>query len=138
MFAEFEKMIYEYVEEGGVLTAEYLSTIYKDLNIKYYGEEIEMDDFIAMEWARIPHFYYNYYVFQYATGYSAAIAFSDMILKNGEPAVEKYLNFLKSGRSDYPLNVLKKAGVDMLTRNPIDNAMDTFRKLVDEIDKLIK
>lgn len=137
MFAEFEKVIYEYVENGGALTADYLSETYKDLNKKYFGENVEIDDKIAREWARIPHFYYNYYVFQYATGFSAAIALSQDILKNGEVAVERYLDFLKSGSSDYPINVLKKAGVDMTTKEPVDNALKIFRELVDEMDKLI-
>ena len=137
MFAEYEKIIYEYVEDGGALTADYLSKTYKDLNVKYYGEDINVDDNIALEWARIPHFYYNYYVFQYATGYSAAISLSQSILKEGQPAVDRYLEFLKSGSSDYPINVLKKAGVDMTTKEPVDNAMKIFRELVDEMDKLI-
>jgi oligoendopeptidase F len=90
-----------------------------------------------MEWARIPHFYYNYYVFQYATGFSAAVALSGKILEEGKPAVDRYINFLKSGSSDYPLNVLKTAGVDMTTEEPVNNAMKLFSKLVDEMDKLI-
>ncbi len=138
MFAEFEKIIYEYAENGGALTADYLSETYKELNLKYYGEEIEVDERIATEWARIPHFYYNYYVFQYATGFSAAIALSQNILNEGEVAVERYLNFLKSGSSDYPINVLQKAGVDMMTKEPVDNALKIFRDLVDEMDELIK
>ena len=96
-----------------------------------------MDDHIAVEWARIPHFYYNYYVFQYATGYSAAVALSQGILEEGEPAVKRYIDFLKSGSSDYPINVLKTAGVDMTTKGPVDGAMKLFRELVEEMDKLI-
>lgn len=137
MFAEFEKTINEYLESGEALTAEYLCETYKKINELYYGPNVVIDDEIAMEWARIPHFYYNYYVFQYATGYSAAVAFSEKIIKEGKPAVEKYVNFLKSGSSDYPLNVLKKAGVDMTTEEPVNNAMKLFAKLVDEMDKLI-
>ncbi len=137
MFAEFEKMINEYLESGGALTADYLCETYKKINELYYGPNVVVDDEIAMEWARIPHFYYNYYVFQYATGYSAAVALSQKILEEGKPAVDRYINFLKSGSSDYPLNVLKAAGVDMTTEEPVNNAMKLFSKLVDEMDKLI-
>ena len=96
-----------------------------------------IDDEIAMEWARIPHFYYNFYVFQYATGFSAAVDLSQQILKEGKPAVDRYLNLLKSGSSDYPINVLKSAGVDMTTKAPVNNALKIFGELVDEMDKLI-
>ncbi len=137
MFAEFEMKINEYLESGGALTAEYLSETYKDLNKLYYGPNVVVDDEIAIEWARIPHFYYNYYVFQYATGYSAAVALSQGILNQGTQAVNRYLNFLKSGSSDYPIKVLKKAGVDMTTKEPVDNAMKLFKQLVDQMDKLI-
>ncbi len=137
MFAEFEKIINEYLENGGALTADYLCETYKKINELYYGPNVVVDDEIAMEWARIPHFYYNYYVFQYATGYSAAVALSQKILEEDKPAVDRYINFLKSGSSDYPLNVLKKAGVDMTTEEPVNNAMKLFSKLVDEMDKLI-
>lgn len=137
MFAEFEKLIYEHLENGEALTADYLCEAYKKLNELYYGPNMVVDEEIAMEWARIPHFYYNYYVFQYATGFSAAVAFSEKILKEGDTAVNDYLNFLKSGSSDYPINVLKKAGVDMTTEDPVNNAMQLFKRLVDEFDKLI-
>ncbi len=137
MFAEFEKIIYEHVEAGGSLTADYLSKVYKELNELYYGPNMVVDEEIALEWARIPHFYYNFYVFQYATGYSAAMAFSQKILNEGQEAVDKYLGFLKAGSSDYPINVLKTAGVDMNTKKPVDDALKIFRKLVDEMDKLI-
>lgn len=137
MFAEFEKTINEYLESGGALTADYLCETYKKINELYYGPNVVIDEEIAMEWARIPHFYYNYYVFQYATGYSAAVALSEKILQEGKPAVDKYIDFLKSGSSDYPINVLKKAGVDMTTEEPVNNAMKLFSKLVDEMDKLI-
>lgn len=137
MFAEFERDIHEYVENGGALTAEYLSDSYKKLNEKYYGPNMVIDDKIAMEWARIPHFYYNYYVFQYATGFSSAISLSEKILKEGSNAVDSYIEFLSSGDSDYAINVLKKAGVDMTTSQPIDKALKLFGELVDEMDKLI-
>ena len=138
MFAEFEKLIHEEVENGGALTADKLCKIYKDLNIKYYGPDIVVDEEIALEWARIPHFYYNFYVFQYATGFSAAVALSQKILNNEEGALENYLGFLKSGSSDYPINVLKNAGVDMTSKDPVDNALKLFSELVDEMEKLIK
>jgi len=137
MFAEFERDIHEYVENGGALTAEYLCDSYKELNEKYYGSDMVVDDEIAMEWARIPHFYYNYYVFQYATGFSSAISLSEKMLKEGSEAVDKYIEFLSSGDSDYAINVLKKAGVDMTTSEPIDKALKLFGELVDEMDKLI-
>ncbi|HHV47055.1 MAG TPA: oligoendopeptidase F [Tissierellia bacterium] len=137
MFAEFEMIIHEHVEKGGALTADYLCETYKKLNEKYYGPNMVVDDLIAMEWARIPHFYYNFYVFQYATGFSAAVALSQMILNEGDKAVDRYLNFLRSGRSDYPINILKSAGVDMTTEEPVNNALKVFKELVEEMDKLI-
>ena len=137
MFAEFELIINRHLESGGALTADYLCSEYKKLNQLYYGPNIIVDEDIEMEWARIPHFYYNYYVFQYATGFSAAVSLSEKILKDGDNAVDKYLNFLKSGESDYPINVLKKAGVDMTTEEPVNNAMAIFKRLVDEMDSLI-
>ncbi|MFA5576844.1 MAG: oligoendopeptidase F [Tissierellaceae bacterium] len=137
MFAEFEKTINEYLEAGESLTADYLCESYREMNKLYYGPNMVIDDEISMEWARIPHFYYDFYVFQYATGFSAAVALSQKILEEKGTAVEKYINFLKSGSSDYPLNVLKKAGVDMTTKEPVDNAMKIFANLVEEMDKLI-
>lgn len=137
MFAEFEKIMNEHLEAGGALTADFLCQEYKKLNELYYGPGVVIDEEIAMEWARIPHFYYNYYVFQYATGYSAAASLTEKILEEGQPAVDDYIGFLKSGSSDYPLEVLKRAGVDMTTREPVDKAMKLFKKLVDEMDSLI-
>lgn len=137
MFAEFEKIMNEHLEAGGALTADFLCQEYKKLNELYYGPGVVIDEEIAMEWARIPHFYYNYYVFQYATGYSAAASLTERILEEGQPAVDDYIGFLKSGSSDYPLEVLKGAGVDMTTREPVDKAMKLFKKLVDEMDSLI-
>lgn len=137
MFAEFELIINKHIESGGALTADYLCSEYKRLNQLYYGPNMIVDEDIEMEWARIPHFYYNYYVFQYATGFSAAVSLSQKILKEGDSAVEKYLQFLKSGESDYPINVLKKAGVDMTTEEPVNNAMALFKSLVEELDRLI-
>lgn len=137
MFAEFEKNIHEYVENGGALTADYLCETYKRLNEKYYGPDMVVDEEIAFEWARIPHFYYNFYVFQYATGFSSAVSLSQQILEEGEEAVDRYIGFLKSGNSDYPINVLRKAGVDMTTSEPVDKALGLFSQLVNEMDKLI-
>ena len=137
MFAEFEMLIHGHVEKGGALTADYLCETYKKLNEKYYGPNVVVDDLIAIEWARIPHFYYNFYVYQYATGFSAAVEFSQQILNEGDKAVERYLNFLKSGSSDYPINVLKKVGIDMTTEEPVNNALKVFGELVEEMDKLI-
>jgi oligoendopeptidase F len=138
MFAKFEKIIHEKAEKGEALTPEDLCEIYEALNKKYYGPDIVIDDEIKMEWARIPHFYNAYYVYKYATGYSAAVSLSQKILKEGEPAVEKYLNFLKGGGSDYPINLLKGAGVDMTTTEPIHHALKVFEKLVDEMENMMK
>lgn len=137
MFAEFEMIINKHLENGGALTADYLSKIYMELNELYYGPDVVIDEEIAIEWARIPHFYYSFYVFQYATGFSAAASLSKKILEEGKPAVEKYLEFLKSGSSDYPINVLKDAGVDMTTEEPVNNAMKLFSELVEQLDELI-
>lgn len=137
MFAEFELAIHEHAEKGESLTADWLCETYKALNAKYYGPDIIIDDEIAIEWARIPHFYYNYYVFQYATGFSAAAALSQKILDEGENAIQNYIAFLKRGSSDYPINVLKGAGVDMTTPEPVEKALKLFGELVDKMAKLI-
>ncbi|WP_064590429.1 oligoendopeptidase F [Streptobacillus moniliformis] len=137
-FAEFEYEIHRSVEEGQPLTAEYLSNLYENLNKKYYGEAITYDDNIRYEWARIPHFYYNFYVYQYATGMSAASAFAKKILTEGRPAVEKYINYLKSGASDYSLNILKNAGVDMNTNAPVYACLETFQEKLEELQKVLK
>lgn len=138
MFAEFEQKINQMVAGGEKLTAERLNAIYHDLNVEYYGKDIVVDDYIDVEWARIPHFYMNFYVYQYATGYSAAIALSNKILKEGESAVKNYLNFLSSGCSDDPVSLLKKAGVDMSTAQPIKEALEVFGSLLDELEKLLE
>ncbi len=137
MFAEFEKLTHEAVESGEVLTSDWLSEEYGKLNRKYYGEKVAYDPQIAMEWARIPHFYRAFYVYKYATGYSAAAAISLKILKEGSAAKDAYIEFLKSGESDYPIELLKIAGVDMSKRDPIIQAMDAFEKLIVEIEKLV-
>ncbi|GAB7387603.1 oligoendopeptidase F [Bacillaceae bacterium] len=136
MFAEFEKRIHETVEAGEGLTPELLCGLYRELNEAYYGPDIVVDDEIEMEWARIPHFYNDFYVYKYATGFSAAIALSRKILQEGRPAADKYLSFLKSGSSDYPLELLKKAGVDMTSPEPIRNALQVFKETLDEMERL--
>ncbi len=136
MFAEFELNIGRMAQEGKTLTAEVLCAEYRRLNEMYFGSDMVVDDYIAMEWARIPHFYYNYYVFQYATGYSAAIALSRKILAEGEPAVKAYLGFLSGGCSKSPIDLLKGAGVDMTTPEPINQALELFGKLLDEMEEL--
>ena len=136
MFAEFELIIGKMIAEGKTLTADVLCSEYKRLNEMYYGPDMVVDDRIAMEWARIPHFYMNYYVFQYATGYSAAIALSRKILSEGESAVKDYLGFLSGGCSKSPIDLLKGAGVDMTTTAPIDDALKLFDELVAEMEEL--
>lgn len=139
MFAEFEYKIHSIIENNEPLTAERLNEEYAALNKKYYGDAVITDEFIQYEWSRIPHFYYNYYVYQYATGYSAAYALSKQILEEGEPAVERYINhFLKAGSSDYPIEVLRKAGVDMTSSAPIENACKVFEERLNEFEKLIE
>ena len=138
MFAEFERNIGRLTARGQTLTAEVLCQEYKRLNQEYYGPDMVVDDHIAMEWARIPHFYYNYYVFQYATGYSAAIALSRRILQDGEPAVRDYLTFLSGGCSKPPIDLLKDAGVDMTTPAPVNQALELFGRLLDEMEELTK
>ena len=137
MFAEFELNIGKMVAEGQTLTADVLCAEYRRLNEEYFGPDMVVDDQIAMEWARIPHFYYNYYVFQYATGYSAAIAISRKILKEGESAVKDYLNFLSGGCSKSPIDLLKGAGVDMTEPKPVEDALQLFGELLDEMESLI-
>ena len=138
MFAEFEMITHAKAEAGESLTADELCTIYHGLNKKYYGEDMVSDDDIALEWAKIPHFYTPFYVYQYATGYSAAIAISRRILKEGAPAVEDYKKFLSGGCSKNPIELLKIAGVDMSTKEPIQQALDLFASLLDEMEELLK
>ena len=138
MFAEFELNIGRMVQEGKTLTADLLCAEYKRLNELYFGPDMVVDDEIAMEWARIPHFYYDYYVFQYATGYSAAIALSQKILEEGEPAVQDYLRFLSGGCSKSPIDLLKGAGVDMTTQEPVNQALALFGTLLDEMEALVE
>jgi len=135
MFAEFEKICHAKVEGGEPLTSEEFTNIYYDLNKKYYGESCEVNEQIGLEWARIPHFFSNFYVYKYATGFSAASALSKQILEEGENAVQRYKEFLKSGGSDFPLNQLRKAGVDMEKKESVDKALHVFKDLVDELEK---
>ncbi|RSD29416.1 oligoendopeptidase F [Mesobacillus subterraneus] len=138
MFAEFEHMIHQKAQNNEALTADSLTKDYYELNKKYFGEEdIVIDEEIGLEWSRIPHFYYNYYVYQYATGFSAATALSKQILEEGQPAVERYIEFLKSGSSDYPIEVLKKAGVDMTSSKPIEEALKVFEEKLNEMEALL-
>ena len=138
MFAEFALNIGKLAAQGRTLTAEVLCEEYRKLNQLYYGEDIVVDDEIAMEWARIPHFYYNYYVFQYATGYSAAISLSRRILSEGESAVKDYLGFLSGGCSKTPIELLKGAGVDMTGPEPVEKALELFGTLLDEMEALME
>ena len=137
MFAEFELMMGRMSENGETLTADALSEKYLALNRLYFGEDMVSDDEIALEWARIPHFFYNYYVFQYATGFSAAVAIANRILTEGKPAVDSYRKFLSGGSSTDPISLLKIAGVDMSTAEPINSALGLFGELVEEMKKLV-
>lgn len=138
MFAEFEKTIGQMVDGGQTLTADVLCAEYRRLAELYYGPDMEVDEEIAIEWARIPHFYYDYYVFQYATGYAAAIALSRRILSEGEPAVKDYLGFLSGGCSKSPIDLLKGAGVDMTGPQPVNDALALFGELLDEMESLME
>jgi len=138
MFAEFEMITHQMSQDGEALTASTLSKIYHDLVVTYHGKDIVIDPEIDLEWARIPHFYTSFYVYQYATGYSAAIALSRKILKEGKEAANTYINkFLKGGSSNYPIELLKAAGVDMSTKEPVNNALQLFKTLLDEMEELM-
>ena len=137
MFAECELITNEMAERGESLTADALCELYHSLNEKYYGSDVVIDREIDFEWERIPHFYSSFYVFQYATGFSAAIALSQRILKEGEPAVRDYLSFLSKGSSTDPISLLKLAGVDMSTPKPVNYALSLFGSLIEELDSLI-
>ncbi|KXA07937.1 oligoendopeptidase F [Clostridium perfringens] len=137
MFAEFELKTHEAIENGESLTSEVLCKMWKDINIKYFGEDMKVDEEISIEWARIPHFYSDFYVYQYATGYAAASSFANSILAKGEEAVEKYKGFLKAGGSMYPIDTLKMAGVDMTTSKPLKDTLDRFNELLDMLEEII-
>ena len=138
MFAEFEDITHKAIEAGQVLTGDWMCEEYQALNDKYYGPAVERDDTIRYEWARIPHFYNAFYVYKYATGYSAATAISSKILSEGKPAADAYIDFLRTVESDYPIELLKIAGVDMTSRQPVDKAMDVFRSLVTEFADFVQ
>ncbi|MDM7516413.1 oligoendopeptidase F [Lentilactobacillus sp. TOM.63] len=135
-FAEFEQYIHEQDAKGQPLTADFMDNYYRDLNHKYYGDAVISDDEIGLEWSRIPHFYYNFYVYQYATGFAAASTLADGIVHGTKDSVEKYLNFLKSGSSDIPTNVMKKAGVDMTKPDYLEHAFEIFEQRLDQFEKL--
>ena len=136
MFAEFELWMNEHAEKGETLTADMMCDAYYELNKKYFGDGMTVDRLISVEWARIPHFFYNFYVFQYATGFSAAVAIANRILTEGKPAVEDYIKFLSAGSSMDPISVLKIAGVDMTTAQPVNDALKLFNELIDEMAAL--
>jgi oligoendopeptidase F len=138
MFAEFEKIIHSKAEAGESLTADVLCQVYHDLNVLYYGPDMIVDELLDMEWSRIPHFYSSFYVYKYATGFSAATALAHKIIEEGQSAIDQYLEFLKSGGSDYPIELLKIAGVDMTTAEPINNALLVFEDLLKQMEELNK
>ncbi|SCM79468.1 Oligoendopeptidase F homolog [uncultured Sporomusa sp.] len=137
MFAEFEKSIYDKAEEGETLTADLLDALWHALNTKYYGPGMVVDSEIDVEWARIPHFYWNFYVYQYVTGYAAATTLAEKMVNGGTGDKQRYIEFLKSGGSDYPLSILKQAGVDMSTPQPVELTLNKFSTMLDELEKLI-
>jgi oligoendopeptidase F len=138
MFAEFEQQIHSRAEQGEPLTADTLSALFHALNEKYYGGETFVDELIDIEWARIPHFYSSFYVYQYSTGISAASALVQQILHEGKPAVERYLKFLSSGSSDYSIELLKKAGVDMTSPQPVRQALQLFESHLSQMEDLMQ
>lgn len=138
MFAEFEQQVHSRAEQGEALTADSLSALYRTLNEKYYGSETVIDPLIDIEWARIPHFYSSFYVYQYATGISAASALVQQILHEGQPAVDRYLKFLSSGSSDYSIELLKKAGVDMTSPEPVCQALQLFESHLSQMEQLMQ
>lgn len=138
MFTEFELEANKLVENSMPVTAEKLNQIYHDLNVDYFGKDIEVDKYISTEWARIPHFYMFYYVFQYATGFSSAVSLSEKILHGDKKDLEKYLNFLKAGKSKYPIEVLKDAGVDMTKKDSLQKAMDACKEKLEELKKSLE
>ena len=135
MFAEFEMLTHAKIEAGEALTPEVLSGLHRDLNRLYYGPGVEVNEEIAVEWARVPHFYTPFYVYKYAKGYSAAAALAQQVLREGEPAVRRYLDFLGAGGSGYPIELLKRAGVDMTTPEPVEEALRVFGELVGEMER---
>ncbi len=137
-FAEFEHWIHQQDQEQQPLTAETLSNYYGDLNARYYGPQVARDPEIALEWARIPHFYMNYYVYQYATGFAAASTLAEKILSDDDSATEKYINYLKSGSSEYAIDTMKLAGVDMTKPDYLEAAFAVFEARLDELESLLE
>lgn len=137
LFAEFEKIAHDKAQAGEALTPDTLCKIHLDLNRKYYEPAAKIDDKIGIEWARIPHFYSSFYVYQYSTGISAALSLARQIIEEGKPAVKRYLKFLSSGSSDYSINLLREAGVDLSTSQPIQEAFDTFQEYLDKFEALV-
>ncbi|MBR0074498.1 MAG: oligoendopeptidase F [Synergistaceae bacterium] len=132
MFADFEKQTHSHVENGGILTPDYLNNLWRELNSQCYGSEMKIDDELCVEWARIPHFYSAFYVYKYSTGFTAANAFASSILNHEDGAVERYLKFLQSGGSDYSLNILRRAGVDLTSPEPFERTMKFFEQRLNE------
>jgi oligoendopeptidase F len=137
MFAEFEMWAYEQTENGAALTSEFLNQKYKELYQKYWGPEMVVDLEEEHTWARIPHFYYNFYVYQYATGFAASEALSRKVKNYGKQAVNDYLNFLKAGSSRYSIDILKDAGVDMNSSLPVEAATQKMDELLNELEKIV-
>ena len=137
MFAEFEMIVYEMTESGEALTPDILCNLYKDMYQKYWGPDMAVSVEETYTWARIPYFYYNFYVFQYATGFAASEALASNVKANGATAVEKYLGFLKAGSSDYPINILKSAGVDMNSPDSVLAVSTKMNDILDEMEKII-
>ena len=139
-FAEFELLIHQKAERNEPLTGAVLTELYGDILKNYYGHDkgvCHIDDLYTVEWAYIPHFYYNFYVYQYATSFTASTALAEKILNKEEGAVDKYIEFLSAGGSDYPINLLKKAGVDMTTAQPFDKTMKAMNRTMDEVEKIL-
>ncbi len=138
MFAEFEALVYDKSEKGIALTPDLLCKLYKELYQKYWGDDLTVDEEEEFTWARVPHFYYNFYVYQYATGFAASEVLVKKLKEDGDTAINKYLNFLESGSSDYPINILKSAGVDMNSPEPVIAVTEKMNKLLDEIESLLE
>jgi oligoendopeptidase F len=137
MFAEFEQQVHEIEENGGPLTLNVFSTVYRDLLQAYFGPRFAIDDELSIECLRIPHFYSAFYVYKYATGISAALSLADRVLKGGPAEVEAYLGLLKSGNRKFPIDTLRDAGVDMQSPGPIEKAMDLFQKRIEQLRELL-
>jgi oligoendopeptidase F len=137
MFAEFELLVYQKVERGEALTPDELREMYSSTYKKYMGPALILDEEEEYTWARVPHFYYNFYVYQYATGFAASEALAQQVLTEGEPAVERFFSFLKAGKSDYPINILNKAGVDMASAEPVIRTAQKMNAILDALESLI-